>query len=362
MIAARQLSRVGVGLLSGVSFAAALSFGVLAVPSDAQADWEPERPIEFVIQTSPGGGSDVYARLWIGIIEKYDLSPVPITPVNMPGGAGAVAMTYLHSQAGDPHYITPTLNSLVTTPLQQEIPVMYPSEDLTPLVKMMMDPFWLVTNPDNIGSWEEFLERCQNERLTSVGTGARQEDEIQILLLQEAAGCQPFRYVPVGGGGEVASNVAGGHQDFNVNQPAEAIPHYPERLTPIVQFLPERDEVWGDVPTHWELEIGTDTEVTPGVTYAEMMDLDTGLHQMRGIIGPPDISEEAQAWYENLFRQVWETEDWQEFMRENSMTPVFMGPEEYREWLIRFEDNHVAAMQDIFGWELRPDLRARDGS
>ena len=342
--------------------AAGIATFALFAPGVALAEWEPQRPIEFVIQTSPGGGSDTYARLWIGIIEKYDLSPVPITPVNMPGGAGAVAMTYLFSQAGDPHYITPTLNSLVTTPLQQQIPVMYPSEDLTPIAKLLMDPFWLVTNPQSIGSWEEFVERCQADRLTSVGTGARQEDEIQILLLQEAAGCERFRYVPVGGGGEVATNVAGGHQDFNVNQPSEAMPHYPERLIPIVQFAPERDPAFGDVPTHWELEIGTDAEVSDGVTYAEMLDLQSGLHQMRGIIGPPDMPAEAVAWYEDLFRQVFETEDWQDFMRNNAMSPVFMGAEEYREWLVTFENNHVTAMQDIFGWELRPDLRVRDGS
>jgi tripartite-type tricarboxylate transporter receptor subunit TctC len=359
MKASRQTLRVGTALALNMSLAAGVGFAAMTLPTDALAEWQPQRPIEFVIQTSPGGGSDVYARLWIGIIEKYNLSPVPITPVNMPGGAGAVAMTYLFSQAGDPHYITPTLNSLVTTPLQQEIPVMYPSEDLTPIAKMLMDPFWLVTNPSDIGSWEEFLERCQSERLTSVGTGTRQEDEIQIMLLQEAVGCEPFRYVPEGGGGAVASAVAGGHQHFNVNQPAEAIPHHPERLIPIVQFLPERDEVWSEVPTHWELGIGTEKEVTPGVTYAEMLDLESGLHQMRGIIGPPDISDEAKAWYENLFRQVFETEDWQNFMRDNAMSPIFMGPDEYREWLITFENNHVAAMRDIFGWELRPDLRDR---
>jgi putative tricarboxylic transport membrane protein len=45
----------------------------LAMP--AQAEWEPQRPIEFVIQTSPGGGSDIYTRLWIGIIEKYESVP-----------------------------------------------------------------------------------------------------------------------------------------------------------------------------------------------------------------------------------------------------------------------------------------------
>jgi putative tricarboxylic transport membrane protein len=337
----------------------AAAIAAVAVPGAAYAEWEPTRPIEFVIQTSPGGGSDTYARLWIGIIQKYDLSPVPITPVNMPGGAGAVSLAYMASQAGDPHYITPTLNSIVTTSLQQEIPVMFPSEDLTPIAKMLMDPFWLVTNPSNIGSWEEFVERCQADRLTGVGTGARSEDEIQINLLQEAAGCQPFRYVPVAGGGEVASNVAGGHQDFNVNQPAEAMPHYPERLIPIVQFTRERDPQFPDVPTHWELEIGTDKEVAEGITYAEMLDIETGLHQMRGVMGAPGISEDAIAWYENLFRQVFETEDWQDFMRANAMQPTFMGSEEYGEFLISFENNHVTAMQDIFGWELRPDLRER---
>jgi putative tricarboxylic transport membrane protein len=87
------------GVLS-FSVAAAFAVGVTAAPQDASA-WEPTKPIEFVIQTSPGGGSDTICPLWIGIIEKHKLSPVPITPVNMPGGAGAVALTHLLSQKGD---------------------------------------------------------------------------------------------------------------------------------------------------------------------------------------------------------------------------------------------------------------------
>ena len=352
----------GIGLTSAVALAAGASFGALATATDAKADWEPERPIEFVIQTSPGGGSDTYARMWISIIEEHNLSPVPITPVNMPGGAGAVAMTYLFAQAGDPHYITPTLNSLVTTPLQQEMPVMYPSEDLTPIVKMMMDPFQLWTNRDIFETWEEFHEACQEETLDTLGTGARQEDEIQLVLLQQAADCQEFRYVPVGGGGDVASGVAGGHQHINVNQPAEALPHYPETMIPLVNFTPERPEAFADYPTHWELEIGVDKEVPGlgGVTYAELLDEETGLHQMRGIIGPPDIPQEAIEWYEDLFEQVWETEQWQQFMRDGAMTPVFLRSDEYREWMIPFEDYHVQVMRDVFEWELRSDLVDRD--
>jgi tripartite-type tricarboxylate transporter receptor subunit TctC len=337
----------------GLAFGFAVSAGVLLAPSSASAQWQPTRPIEFVIQTSPGGGSDIYARLWIGIIQKYNLSPVPITPVNMPGGAGAVTLAYLASKAGDPHFMSPTLNSVVTTSLQQQIPVMYPSEDLTPIALMAIDPFLLWVTTGSYADWAAFRTACQADRLTGTGTGARTEDEIQINLIQQAAGCQPFRYVPASGGGEVAASVAGGQMAFNVNQPSEALPHYPDRLTPIVAFAQDRFEAFGEVPTHWELNIGTDNG------YAELLDLETGLHQMRGIIGPPDMPPEAVAWYEDLWRKVFETSDWQEFMAQGAQVPIFMGAEDYTAWLTTFENNHVRLMREVFQWELRPDLRVR---
>lgn len=328
---------------------------VIAPPKSAQAEWKPDKPIEFVIQTSPGGGSDIYTRLWTGIIEKYKLSPVPFTPVNMPGGAGAVALTYLYSQKGSPYAITPTLNSIVTTPLQQKIPVMYPSRDLTPVALMTTDPFLLWVNPAKYKSWADLQKACKEGRLTTVGTGARQEDEIQIGLIQQAAGCQPFRYVPESGGGKVAASVAGGHTDFNVNQPAEALPHHPDKLIPIVTFAKERHKTFPDAPTHWELKIGTANDNE----YAKLLDLDTGLHQMRGLIGPPDMPAEAKAWYQNLFRKVFEAPEWQDFMAKNGMVPIFKGPDDYQKWLVTFEDNHVRMMKDVFGWQLRDDLRKR---
>jgi putative tricarboxylic transport membrane protein len=341
------------GVLS-FSVAAAFAVGVTAAPQDASA-WEPTKPIEFVVQTSPGGGSDTYTRIWLGIIEKYNLSPVPMTPVNMPGGAGAVALTYLYNQKGDPHYLTPTLNSIVTTPLQQKIPVMYPSSDLTPVALMTIDPFLLWVNPAKYKSWEEFEAACKAGRLTATGTGARQEDEIHLGLFQQASGCQQFRYVPESGGGKVAASVAGGHTDFNFNQPAEAMPHYPDKLIPIVAFAKERFATWPETRTHWELGLGTANDNE----YAKLMDLETGLHQHRGLIGSPDMPEEAKAWYNDLFKKVFDAPEWQEFMEKNGMIATYRGPQEYAEWLVTFEDNHADMMSDVFGWELRDDLRKR---
>jgi putative tricarboxylic transport membrane protein len=353
----RHVARAGIGIGPSLCLAAGLSLGAAMAPSNALAQWQPERPIEFVIQTSPGGGSDIYTRLWLGIIEKYELSPVPLTPVNMPGGAGAVALTYLYGQDGDPHYLTPTLNSIVTTPLQQKIPVMYTSEDLTPVAMMTTDPFLLWVNPEKYKTWEEFHAACKENRLTATGTGARQEDEIQIGLIQEAAGCEPFRYVPQSGGGVVASNVAGGHSDFNVNQPAEALPHFPDKLIPLVVFAKDRHPASPDTPTHWELEIGTENDNE----YAELLDLETGLHQVRGLIGPPNMPEDAKAWYDELFKKVFDSAEWQEFMKTNGMLGTYKDSDGYKEFLVTFEDNHVRMMRDVFGWELRDDLRERTG-
>ena len=325
-----------------------MAFGSVVAPQHAGA-WEPTKPIEFVIQTSPGGGSDIYTRMWTGVIEKHNLSPVPLTPINMPGGSGAVALTYLHSQKGSAYAITPTLNSIVTTPLQQKIPVMYTSRDLTPLALMTIDPFLLWVNPSKFKDWGQFHAACKKDRLTAAGTGARQEDEIQIGLFQKATDCKRFRYIPESGGGKVAADVAGGHVDFSVNQPAEGLPHYPGKMIPIISFSDERLKAWPDVPTHFELKVGTDGK------YAKLLSLGTGLHQHRGIIGAPDMPKEAVAWYQNLFQKVFESQEWQDFMKKRGMVPTFKGPKEYRKWLVTFEKDHVDAIKAA-GWDLRDDL------
>lgn len=342
------MGNMAVSVLRGFAIAAGLT---IATAAPALAQWQPTQPIEFVIQTSPGGGSDQYARFWISIIEKYKLSPQPVIPVNKPGGAGAVSLAYLHSKKGDPHYISPTLNSIITTPLLQKIPVMYPSEDLTPIALMMIDPFLLVVNPEQFKNFEEFHKACKERRLTAVGTGSKQEDEIQIFMMQHAMGCQPFRYVPAKGGGDVAAQVAGKHADFNVNQPSEMLPHYPQRLIPIMSFQKQRPAEFPEAVTHHEKKING--------KWAALLDLETGLHQMRGIMGSPDMPGAAVEWYTNLFRKVWETPEWKEFMKKGAMVPVFQGPADYKKFLIAFENNHVQVMRDVIGWQLRDDLRKR---
>src|ERR1700693_4579729 len=106
----RRLSAVlGAGLLVGAACggttpAATSAPTASAAPSTAAFE-QPKRPVEFVISTAPGGGSDIYARKMQGISETLKLSPQPVQPVNKEGGSGAVAFTYVFEKTGDMHYV-----------------------------------------------------------------------------------------------------------------------------------------------------------------------------------------------------------------------------------------------------------------
>ncbi len=101
-----------IGLAAGL----AVSVGLVA---NAAAAWEPKKPVDFVIMAGKGGGADKAVRLMQSIIAKHKMAPVPVTPINKPGGTGAEALVYMQQKAGDDHTIMFTLNSFYTTPLRQ---------------------------------------------------------------------------------------------------------------------------------------------------------------------------------------------------------------------------------------------------
>ena len=69
----------------------------------ATAGWAPSKPVEFVVQAAPGGGSDIMARTISRLVEAQKLSPTPFVVSNKPGGGSVVGTTYVAQQKGNPH-------------------------------------------------------------------------------------------------------------------------------------------------------------------------------------------------------------------------------------------------------------------
>ena len=65
--------------------------------------FRPTRPVELVVHTGPGGGSDVLARAIALMVEREQLLPVRLQVVNKPGGNAAVAAAYLRRRRATLH-------------------------------------------------------------------------------------------------------------------------------------------------------------------------------------------------------------------------------------------------------------------
>ncbi len=62
--------------------------------ASAAADWKPTQPIEFIVTSGPGGGTDNFARTIQSIVTKYKLIDQPIVVLNKGGGSGAEGFLY----------------------------------------------------------------------------------------------------------------------------------------------------------------------------------------------------------------------------------------------------------------------------
>jgi putative tricarboxylic transport membrane protein len=302
-------------------------------PSAANIKGEPPtQPMEFVISTSPGGGSDIYARFMIGILQKYNLSPQPVLPINKEGGAGAVAMQYLAGKKGQPGEFMITLNSYLTTPMLQNLP--FKSDSFTAIALMGLDSFFLWVPSDS--PWQtfnDFLTAARTDSLTVGGTGSKQEDEILFKLIELRGQTQPFKYVPFRGGGDVATALAGQQVQATVNNPSEALPFYPDKVRPLVAFLEERSTSpqFKDLPT------------------AKELGLDIAYSNMRGIVAAPEIPAGHREWLTGLMQEVYVSPDWQDFLQKNALDPQFKSGAEFEKFLDEFDKLHRDAMTQA-GW------------
>src|SRR3990170_8832084 len=125
-----------------------LCTALLAASTAAFAQgFTPTRPVEAVVHTGPGGGSDLLARAVALMIEKENLLPVRMQVTNKTGGGGAVAAAYLAEKKGEQHTIGFFTAVWLTNPLTSaEAKVSL--KDLTPVVRLVLEPALIAVKAD----------------------------------------------------------------------------------------------------------------------------------------------------------------------------------------------------------------------
>lgn len=271
-------------------------------------DTYPSGTVEMYVGASAGGSSDLISRAVSRGLEQELGASFPV--INREGANGALAAAEVANAAPDGKKIAIQNASLFAiTPLAVS-PDEATSIDTFDVVQgVSRDDYVLVTNP---ASGLRNLQDVQNAgRLiryatTGVGTGAQLS--AALLFKTSNVDAQP---VPFDGGAPALTAVLGNQVDVASIQTGEAIENIQSgKLIALAVFSPERIEYLPDVPT--AKEQGLDVEVT----------------QYRFMTVPKGTPQEVKDRLVEGLEATFATEEYMEFNKQNSLTPMEIPGEE----------------------------------
>ena len=304
---------------------------LLAIPAFAAGKPAvgPRDTVEFVSCFGPGGGHDNMLRNMEKAIRTANIFPNPIQFTYKPGGAQAVGMQYAKGQAGRSDLIMSTTSQLVGIPLQMDIKV--DRHDLTNLIiyGSTYHFFWVLKSTAEKEGWKTLDDMLKSNRPISFTTsGAGSNEEITTIYLRTQYPNAKFRSIPVDGDAEGVVQLLGGHVDCLINEAGGGgSESYIEsgEMIPLACIGPRRSVYIPNAPTMREL----------GFDYA--------IESFRGVMGPPDMSSEAIAWWQDALRKIGDTPTFKEYMKLFGVEPVFVTGDEMKKYLDDFEKMQRAA-------------------
>lgn len=313
-------------LKSATVIAVAAAAALLSGP--AAAEFKPTKPIEVVVHTGPGGGADVLGREIATLIDREKLAPVRMQIVNKTGGGGLTAMAYVVEKKGDDHTIALFTGNWLTNPLiRKEAKVTI--KDMTPIARLVLEPAVIAVKADSpYKTLKDFIGAAKKEpgKLKQSGGSLTSRDNVVRQLLMKDSGSN-WAFISFPGGGERIAALLGGHVDMMIIEPQEAGEHIRAgSMRVLAQVSDHRLPGFENVPTL--KEAGYDVPNVP---------------QVRGVVAPPGMSKDAQAYYENLFARLVQTAGWKKYLKDNQFQDGFQKSGE----LAKFFDEYSEKMRGI---------------
>jgi putative tricarboxylic transport membrane protein len=291
-------------------------------------EFKPNKSIEVVVHTGPGGGSDLFARAIAELLQKEKLVSQRLQVVNKSGGGSAVAMSYLAEKKGETHTIGFFTGVWVTNPLTTtEANVTL--KDLTPVARLVLEPAVIVVKADSpYKNMKDFVEAAKKSpnQLRQSGGSVTSRDNLVRLLIQKATGTQ-WTFISFPSGGERLSNLLGGHVQMMVIEPQEAGEQIRAgNLRVIASLTEKRLASLPDVPTIKEQ--GIDVPLIP---------------QARGVLAPPAASREVVQYWEGVFDRFVKSPTWKQYVEQNQFEDGYLKGT----GLSKFFDDLTVQMRDV---------------
>ena len=312
---------------AGTALALSACGGVSTSTGGGGGDGEyPTGTVEMYVGADPGGSSDLISRqVSTGLSDELG-QQFPV--INQSGANGALAANELETADNDGATLAIQNASLFAiTPLAVPEDQVTSIDDFDVVQGVSRDDYVLVTNAKN--GWRTIDDLMAEGRritygTTGVGTGA----QLSCALTYSVGDIQS-EAVPFDGGAPALTALLGNQVDTACLQTGEAIENIENgKLTALSVYAPERIDFLPDVPT--ASEQGVDVEV----------------YQYRFMTAPKDTPQDVKDTIWEAMEATFESEDYQAFNEQNSLTPLEVSGEEIVEMLNSDQERYASLVEE----------------
>jgi tripartite-type tricarboxylate transporter receptor subunit TctC len=230
--------------------------------SDARAEGYPSRPVHLVVPASPGGASDLVARMLApGLSAQFGQ---PFIVENRVTSGGIIATQQVADSPADGETLLVTFDTFATNPFLYKNLKWDPLRDFAPIMQVCRFPQVLVVHPSlGVKTVGEFvaLAKQKGPSLNYGSAGPASSSRLAYELFKEVAGIEsvPIHYR---GGAPAMRDLVGGVVQVMLIQGAGTIAENVKagKLVALAVSTRERSKFWPGLPTIGETYPGFESE------------------------------------------------------------------------------------------------------
>lgn len=293
--------------------------------------WTPQKNVEIVVGSAPGGSNDKTARQVEKILNEQKLVNTTLTVVNKPGGGSTIAFNYVNQHAGNAHYLMVGTTALLSNHIVGTSKLSH--VDFTPIASLFNDYVVFAVNANSpIKTGKDLIERLKKDpKSIAIGfaTTLGSHNHIAAGLLMKAVGGNPrdLKVIAHKGSAEAITNLLGGHIDLVTTAAGNVSAHVATGKLRVVGVSADKrfPGALAGIPT-WK-EQGVD------LVYGGW----------RAIMGPKGLSPAQVAYWENTLRKATAAPEWKADLEKNYWADDFVPSEQFKKDL----DRDYAEMKSV---------------
>jgi tripartite-type tricarboxylate transporter receptor subunit TctC len=298
----------------------------------AAADDFPSRPIRIVVNTAPGGLTDITTRLVAQKMgEKLGQS---VIIDNKAGADGLLGIRYVKTQPADGYTLLGTAGTVAIQPAVKLDPGYDLLKDFTGVGPMVRSPVLLVegmSQPDE--TLADFVARAKAkpDQLTYASAGVGTTTHLGAALFLQQAGLKVM-HVPYKGNGAAMTDVIAGRVTMIFEAYGSGAGKVKSgQLKALAVSSTKRLPGLPDVPTIAEQGV-------PGYSY----------YLWLGLVAPAGTPRDALTKLSEALHFALNSKELKDRMREDGSEPMIMSPDEYTEFLKR-DSSQMQKLVDELG-------------